>query len=67
MKEAIGKTRWKLSVKGMRMGNDTIIRQFMPSVLQLNEGYPGIWTVVEGVVEVYVGRRGTDGLRYAGR
>jgi hypothetical protein len=44
------------------MGNDTIIRQFMPSVLQLNEGFPGIWTVVEGVVEVYVGRRGKDVL-----
>ena len=42
------------------MGNDTIIRQFMPSVLQLNEGFPGIWTVVEGVVEVYVGRRERD-------
>ena len=43
------------------MGNDTRIRQFMPSVLPLKEGFSMKIDGCGGVVEVYIGRRGRDG------
>ena len=66
MRETRGYPR-KLNVKGMRIGNDTRLCQFMPSVLPLKEGLSKNMNVWEGVVEVDVGRRRRDGVGYAGR